>query len=103
MIDAVRKSDGKQVAIMNLPRDSTEAFIYRQLLDTDRQGGVDRHIVPLLDSFKDEREPDLEFLLMPLLRKSNSPPFETVHELVNFFNQMVEVLSFLLSFGRFLK
>lgn len=86
-------SDGKPVAIMNLPKDSEEGFIYQHLVDVERQGGVDRHISPLLDTFLDEREPDLEFFVMPLLRRCDSPPFETALEVVDFFKQMLEVLS----------
>lgn len=94
VIDAVRKSDGNPVAIMNLPKDSIEAYIYRHLIDPERQAGVDHHIVPLLDSFDDAREPDLEFLVMPLLMTCDSPPFEIVLEIIDFFKQMLEVLSY---------
>lgn len=78
------------MAIMKLQRNSYEGEIYRHLVDPQRLGDDDRHIVPLLDTFEDEREPDLEFFVMPLLRRFDEPPLETVYEVVDWFNQMLE-------------
>ncbi len=91
VVDAIRISDGKDVAIMKLRRRSYEGEIYRHLVDPQRLGGDDRHIVPLLDTFQDEREPDLEFFVIPFLAKFDIPPFDTVYEVVDLFKQMLEV------------
>lgn len=78
---------------MKLRRDSIEGHIFRHLDDPERQCGVDRHIIPLLDSFEDGREPTLEFLVMPFYTSCDDPPFETVLEVIELFKQMLEVLS----------
>jgi len=95
VIDATRTSDGKAVALMVLRRESIEGHIFRHLVDPERQGGVDRHIVPLLDSFEDDREPNIEFLVMPLLKTCDDPPFETVLEVIDLFKQMLECLAYM--------
>lgn len=76
---------------MKLPPESQEREIYQHLADAQRSSGKDQRIVPLLDSFEDDREPDLAFLVMPLLRTFDRPPFDAVSELVELFGQLLEV------------
>lgn len=83
--------DGKDVVIMKLYRGSLEGDIFQRLFDAQRSTGKDHHIVPLLDSFEDDREPDLVFMVMPLLQRYNKPPFEAVSEVIDFFRQLLEV------------
>lgn len=49
------------------------------------------HCVPILDTFEDEMELDTEFIVMPLLRKFRSPPFDIGLEAFDFVQQMLEV------------
>lgn len=52
------------------------------------------HCVPILDSFIDEMEPDTEFIVMPMLRKFDSPCFGTVIEVFDFVRQLLEVSTY---------
>jgi len=99
VVDAIRKNDGKYVAIMNLPRDGHEHKIFKHLTDAQRSSGKYYHIVPMLDSFWDGREPALEFFVMPLLREYYIPPFEAVSEVLDLFKQLLEGLTFMHSVG----
>jgi hypothetical protein len=47
------------------------------------------HAVPVLDYFTKD---DDGFLVMPLLRKFDDPPFGTVEEVVDFVRQMLQVI-----------
>lgn len=76
---------------MSLPRTSHERDVFQHLADAQRSSGKDHHIVSMLDSFEDEREPELAFFVMPLLHYFDEPPFETVSELVDLFGQLLEV------------
>lgn len=97
VVDAVRKSDGREVAIMNLPRQSREREILRHLEGAQLATGKDEHIAPLLDSFEDDREPHLEFFVMPLMRRYYLLPFEAVSEVLDLFRQLLEVCTALSS------
>ncbi len=76
---------------MNLWRESREREIFEHLIHSQQSSEDDHHIVPLLDSFEDQREPSRVFCVMPLLRQFNLPQFETVPELVDLFKQLHEV------------
>ncbi|KLO13855.1 hypothetical protein SCHPADRAFT_889747 [Schizopora paradoxa] len=95
VIDAVRKSDGIDVALMNIQRTSHERDVFQHLADAQRASGKDHHVVQLLDSFEDEREPNLVFLVMPRLHDFEWPPFEYVSELVDLFRHLLEALVFM--------
>lgn len=94
-MDAVRKSDGKEVMITKLYRISHEQDVLKHIADAQRSTRKDQHIVQLLDSFKDDREPALVFMVMPLLHRADVPlaPFEFVSELVDLLEQLLEVCS----------
>lgn len=90
----MRKADGRDVAIMNLRRKSRERNILRHLEKAQNSSGVDQHIAPILETFEDDREPELEFFVMPLLRKYYRPGFEAISEVVDLFRQLLEVGDF---------
>lgn len=60
-----------------------EGHIFQHLADNNGRKGVDHHIIPLLDSFEDDREPSLEFFVMPFLAACDDPPFERVDEVID--------------------
>jgi len=84
---------------MNIPRTSQEGEVFKHLSDSKRAGDKDRHVVAMLDNFEDEREPDLEFFVMPLLRQFDRPPFSAVSEVVDMFQQLLEGLVYMHSVG----
>ena len=76
---------------MNLRRKSREREILLHVVEAQRLSGKDHHIAPLLDNFEDDREPNLEFFVMPLMRRYYTVPFEAVSEVLDFYNQLLEV------------
>lgn len=97
LIDAVRISDGKLVYIKAIHTDSEELKILRllQSLPSDPMN----HCVPLLDYFADAGNPELSFIVMPYLQFMEEPPFETVANVVDFVDQMLDGLTFLHAHG----
>lgn len=57
----------------------------------ERANVAENHCVPVYDCFQDEVDDEAEFLVMPVLRPFNNPPFETVGEVLDFFQQTLEV------------
>ena len=49
------------------------------------------HAVPILDYFIDDENLSQAFMVMPLLRDCNSPPFFFVEEVIDFVQQSLEV------------
>ena len=49
------------------------------------------HCVPVLDAFPDEGDNAVTYLVMPLLRPFDDPPFDFVHDIVDFTDQILEV------------
>ena len=49
------------------------------------------HSVPILDTFVDFADESTSYVVMPFLRLSDNPPFETVSEVADFVDQLLEV------------
>lgn len=49
------------------------------------------HSAPILDTFLDQADDTISYIVMPFLRLSDNPPFETVCEVVDFVDQVLEV------------
>lgn len=49
------------------------------------------HCVPILDSFLDPVLPDVEYIVMPVLRSFDNPEFSFIGEVVEFVTQLLEV------------
>ncbi len=47
----------------------------------------------MLDIFSDDENPNIEYIVMPLLREFYDPPFEVVSEAVDFMKQTLTVSS----------
>lgn len=89
-MDALRVSDGLQVAIKATLSWTTEAPIAFLFTDGNAVEEPRNHCVPILDTFIDETE-DIVYIVMPLLRAFNDPAFVTVAEVIDFVDQMVQV------------
>ena len=57
----------------------------------DVRADAANHCVPILDSFVDDLQPDVSYIVMPFLRSIDDPPFETVEDIVHFADQAFEV------------
>lgn len=85
---ATRISDGSPVCLKKLEFDSQEAQIAVFL---SSQEDKRNRCVPVLELLKDDVKCEFEILVMPLLRKFDSPPFVSVEEIVDFIRQTLEV------------
>ena len=53
--------------------------------------GPENHSVPILDSFVDFADDSISYIVMPFLRLPTNPPFDTVWEVADFVDQILEV------------
>lgn len=89
--DAKRSNDGQAVFIKKVRRSSREYEIAKSLCDQDLREDIRNHCVPILDYFEDESESNTAFMVMPLLRAFNDPPFVFIYEVTDFIRQTLEV------------
>ena len=54
-------------------------------------GDSRNHCVAVAKVFKDRRNPNVSYMVMPFLRPVDTPPFETVKEIIKFTDQILEV------------
>ena len=95
-MDATRISDGKVVAIKRTNADTSEISIAVYISSDNGSADLpENHCVQVLDRFTDPELPDFTFLVMPLLRRLNDPPFVFVDEVLDFVQQTLEVRDFL--------
>ena len=52
------------------------------------------HAVPILDTFDDDDDDSVAYIVMPLLREIYEPPFMLVRDVVDFVDQVLEVQIF---------
>jgi len=95
LIDATRVSDGTLVYIKRVRTGDQESQILQMLspLSLPRQPG--NHCVPLLEIFQDEDDEDISYMVMPFLRQIDEPPFETVFNVVDLVDQLLEGLVYI--------
>ncbi|TDL19269.1 hypothetical protein BD410DRAFT_774138 [Rickenella mellea] len=94
-IDATRIMDGQPVFIKKLPSNTEELAIARYLSTPTRMQDPRNHCVPILDHFADPTDSSLIFIVMPMLRNFDSPPFFLVNEVVDFVHQTLEGLAYM--------
>ena len=68
--------------------DTRELHIAKYLTE---QRSHRNHCVPVLDIIQDPLEPHMALLVMPYLRRFNSPEFGTIDEVMDFIRQSLEV------------
>jgi hypothetical protein len=90
LVDATRISDGKLMYIKQVRTDDLESRIALTLSAIDNTAN---HSVPIFDTFEDPTDNSISYIVMPLLRLSDNPPFEVVEELLDFVDQVLEVCS----------
>ena len=89
VIDATRRSDKFRVSIKSMDN-TRELHIARYL--TERHSDRN-HCVPILDVMQDPLEPNIALLVMPYLRRFNSPEFGTIDEVMEFIRQSLDASS----------
>ena len=93
-MDATRIVDGKVVFFKMIATDSDEMRIASFFSQNERKDDQMNHCVPILDSFADEHDPDTSYIVMPLMRAVDEPPFQFVQDVIDFVDQMLEVSLF---------
>ncbi|KAH7890279.1 kinase-like domain-containing protein [Phlebopus sp. FC_14] len=95
-LDATR-ANGTRVYIKKVFRNEhpAEAEIAQFLSLPAMLSDSHNHTVPVLDCFAGEKGPEIRYLVMPLLRPFNQPPFTTIKECVDFVDQTLEGLVFM--------
>ncbi|KAJ7162138.1 hypothetical protein C8R46DRAFT_1353155 [Mycena filopes] len=98
IMDAVRDSDGARVVLKQVYKSAhpLEEGIHRFLSTpgSELSGDPTNHCAPPHDVLQSP-DPDLQILVLDLMRKYDSPPFDTVGEAVDFFQQIFEGLQFM--------
>lgn len=92
LVDAVHEASGKMVYIKEVASDSEELRICQLLMQEEYISDPRNHCVPVTKVFKDHENQDLSYVVMPFLRLMDDPPFERVKEIVEFADQILEVL-----------
>jgi len=75
-------------------RGDEESRIVRMLSLEPLKDDPKNHCVPVLDIFDDPADDSKSFLVMPLLRPADHPPFDHVKEVVDFVDQLLEVCGY---------
>ncbi|KAI0358587.1 hypothetical protein OH77DRAFT_1474343 [Trametes cingulata] len=97
VVDAVRLSNGDMVMLKKVQKSvhPYEVAIGQYFSSGPISSDPRNHCCPLYDVLQDPKDDDLQIIVMPLLRRYNNPPFETIGEAVEFFRQVFEGLSFM--------
>ena len=91
LVDAIHEATGKAVYIKEVGADSEELRIIELLTQDDWLNDSRNHCVPVKKVFKDHQDPGIAYIVMPLMRSVDNPPFETVKEIIRFTDQILEV------------
>ena len=93
MLDAIRLSDGMFVTMKSISANDHpfEAEIGEYLSSPSLASDPTNHCVPIYEVLRVPDVKDRVILVMPLLRPFEEPPFETIGEAIDFFQQVLEV------------
>ena len=83
--------DGAAVFIKRVVRNASETDVQQYLLSDGRQDDPSNHTCPVLDVFRDPEDEEYEFLVLPVLRIFDDPPFDAVDDVFEFVKQTLEV------------
>ncbi|KAJ7143407.1 hypothetical protein C8R43DRAFT_1109089 [Mycena crocata] len=95
VIDAVCVSDGSNVLLKKIKNDVHPHEVEIGKLFTDLGPSPSNHCIPILRVLQPPDDDNISIIVMPLLRKYDSPRFDTIGEAVEFFRQMFEASSHL--------
>lgn len=91
LVDATRISDGTPVYIKRVKTGDNESSIAVHLDQESLRQNPRNHSIPVFDLFGDSEDPTISYMVMPFLSTADVPPFETVGEVVDFCEQLLEV------------
>ncbi|KAG8998060.1 hypothetical protein FRB90_012389 [Tulasnella sp. 427] len=94
-MDAQRLSDGKTVFLKHTRRDSPEIAIGEYFASEQLRDNPRNHCLPLFEVLSNEADPEYVILVLPWLRRIDSPEPVSVRECVDFVQQTLEGLVFM--------
>ncbi|KAG8921539.1 hypothetical protein FRC01_000196 [Tulasnella sp. 417] len=95
LMDAQRLSDGKTIYLKHTKKDSPEVEIGQYLSSEELRNNPRNHCLPVLEVLRNEDDPEHVLLVMPWLRRIDSPEPASVRECVDFVQQTLEGLTFM--------
>ncbi|KAF7324698.1 Protein kinase domain-containing protein [Mycena kentingensis (nom. inval.)] len=95
IMDARRLSDGKNVVLKKVEKAKHPAEVQITEFLTSLGENPQNHCIPVLETLHPPNEPDIVILVLALVRRVDSPPFETFGEAVEMFRQIFEAVQFL--------
>ncbi|KAJ3477233.1 hypothetical protein NLI96_g10607 [Meripilus lineatus] len=97
ILDAKRISTGELVMLKKVSKTyhPEEADIHEFLTADPFDSYPENHCAPLYETLQSPNDEDITLLVLPLYRRFDDPPFETVGEIVEFFRQIFEGLRFM--------
>jgi len=94
LVDAYT-NDGKFVCIKRVGRNDEESCIAQMLSTKELRADPRNHCVPIIEVIEDPNNPAVSYMVMPLLRNADFPPFQYVKEIMDFVDQVLEGLAFI--------
>ncbi|KIO20528.1 hypothetical protein M407DRAFT_29843 [Tulasnella calospora MUT 4182] len=95
LLDAKRLSDGKTVYLKHISKHSPEVEIGQYFYSPELRDDPRNHCLPLLDVLKQESDPDNVIIVIPWLRRIDSPDPASVRECADLVQQTLEGLAFM--------
>ena len=89
-MDATHKESGRLVYIKEVKTDREEHRIAQLLTQEDWISDPRNHCVPILKIFQDHTNRRISYIVMPFLRPADNPPFESVKEIIDYVDQILE-------------
>jgi len=94
LVDAYT-DDGQLVLIKRMKRNDEETRIAQMLSAAELREDPRNHCVHVIEVIDDPDDGSISYMVMPLLRNADDPPFQYVKEIVDFVDQILEGLVFL--------
>jgi len=79
------------VCIKRIGKNDEESRIAQMLSTKELRADPRNHCVPIIEVIDDPSDDSISYVVMPLLRNADSPPFQYVKEVVDFVDQILEV------------
>ncbi|KAI0334926.1 hypothetical protein GY45DRAFT_1294684 [Cubamyces sp. BRFM 1775] len=95
LMDARRMSDNELVLIKRVRSDSAELRIACALYSDTLRNNPRNHSVPVLEILRDPEDETWSYMVMPFLRYIDDPPFESIENVLDCCEQLLEGLAFL--------
>lgn len=91
MVLDARDEIGRHVCLKYVTKRTQEVDVARYLSSDELRRNTENHCVAIYDYFQDPFNPEVDYLVMPVLRPFNDPDFWAVGEVVDFATQILEV------------